>query len=276
MHRQAIPRGRVAYEPNSLGGGCPFQVGAGGFMSFPEPVAEAKVRGKPEKFAEHYNQATLFWNSQTDVEKAHIVKAYRFELTKVQTPAVRRRVVATLRNVAEELAARVAEGLGMALPDPLPRALPRPPRPETEMSPSLSLMARAGNGDIATRRIAVLIEDGFDNASILAHAVLLEKGAVPRFVGPKLGNFKSSEGSDVEAEISLEAGPAAVYDAVILPGGPAAEKLCRKRCRCRVCERHVSALQGDFGPGRRATHSRQARHLRHDARGFWPHPHQRR
>ena len=44
MHRQAIPRGRVAYEPNSLGGGCPFQAGTGGFMSFPEPVAEDKVR----------------------------------------------------------------------------------------------------------------------------------------------------------------------------------------------------------------------------------------
>ena len=72
MHRQAIPRGRVAYEPNSLGGGCPFQAGVQGFMSFPQPTEEHKVRGKPEKFAEHYNQATLFWKSQTrDREAAH-------------------------------------------------------------------------------------------------------------------------------------------------------------------------------------------------------------
>jgi catalase len=144
MHRQAIPRGRVAYEPNSLGGGCPFQAGAGGFVSFPEPIAEDKVRGKPEKFAEHYNQATLFFNSQTDVEKAHIMRAFRFELTKVQTPAVRRRVVATLRNVSEELAVGVAAGLGMPLPEALPRALQRAPRPEVESSSSLSLMARPG------------------------------------------------------------------------------------------------------------------------------------
>ncbi len=159
MHRQAIPRGRVAYEPNSLGGGCPFQAGAGGFMSFPEPMAEDKVRGKPEKFAEHYNQATLFFNSQTDVEKAHIMRAFRFELTKVQTPAVRRRVVATLRNVSEELAAGVAAGLGMPLPEALPRALQRPPRPEVATSPSLSLMARPGDGGIATRHVAILIDD---------------------------------------------------------------------------------------------------------------------
>ena len=124
MHRQAIPRGRVAYEPNSLGGGCPFQAGASGFMSFPEPVEESKVRGKPERFAEHYNQATLFWKSQTDVEKTHIIRAYRFELTKVQTVAMRQRVVAQLRNVAEELARGVADGLGMTeLPDPLPSVL---------------------------------------------------------------------------------------------------------------------------------------------------------
>ena len=48
-----------------------------GFTSFPEPVQEDKVRGKPKKFADHYSQATLFWNSQTGVEKAHIVRAFR-------------------------------------------------------------------------------------------------------------------------------------------------------------------------------------------------------
>ncbi len=81
MHRQAIPRGRVAYEPNSLAGGCPFQAGMKGFTSFPEPVQEDKVRGKPKKFADHYSQAALFWSSQTGVEKAHIVRAFRFEQT---------------------------------------------------------------------------------------------------------------------------------------------------------------------------------------------------
>ena len=72
LHRQAIHRGRVAYEPNSLAGGCPFQAGAAGFVSFPAPVHEDKVRGKPEKFADHYTQATLFYDSQTPVEqRAH-------------------------------------------------------------------------------------------------------------------------------------------------------------------------------------------------------------
>ena len=155
MHRQGIARGGVAYEPNSLGGGCPFQAGVAGFRSFPEPMAEDKVRGKPEKFAEHYAQATLFWKSQSAVEQQHIVRAYRFELTKVRITAIRERVVAQLRNVAEELAQAVADGLGItAMPAPLPSLIKRPPKAEVQKSPPLSLFARPGTEGIKTRRIA--------------------------------------------------------------------------------------------------------------------------
>jgi catalase len=106
FHRQAINRGRVSYEPNSLAGGCPFQAGSRGFVSYPQPIEGSKVRGKPELFAEHYGQARLFWKSQTAVEQRHIVEAFRFELTRVQTPAVRERIVAGLVNVDPNLARR--------------------------------------------------------------------------------------------------------------------------------------------------------------------------
>ena len=220
MHRQAINRGRVAYEPNSLGGGCPFQAGARGFTSFPEPIREDKVRGKPEKFADHYTQARLFWDSQTPVEKAHIIRGFRFELTKVQTPAVRQRMVASLANVADELVAGVAEGLGMELPEPLPRALERPRKPEVETSAALSLFARPGDGSIRTRRIAILVADGIDGKAVKAlHAGLLEAGAVPRIVGARLGQVESEQGDSIDVEVTLETGPAVLYDALAVPGG---------------------------------------------------------
>ncbi|HBF49061.1 MAG TPA: catalase HPII, partial [Massilia sp.] len=120
MHRQAINRGRVNYEPNSLGGGCPFQSGRMGFTSFPERVSEDKVRGKPELFADHYSQARLFYASQSAAEQTHIANAFRFELTRVQTPAIRERMLALLANVDAGLVAKVAEGLGMEVPAPLP------------------------------------------------------------------------------------------------------------------------------------------------------------
>ena len=128
FHQQAVHRGRVSYEPNSLGGGCPFQAGAQGFRSFPEPLSGDKLRGKPEKFADHYMQARLFWKSQTPVERAHIVNAFTFELTRVQTNAVRRRVVAMLANVDRTLAPASPRDSGSTCPSRCRRPSSVPPR----------------------------------------------------------------------------------------------------------------------------------------------------
>ena len=223
MHRQAIHRGRASYEPNSLGGGCPFQAGMSGFTSFPRFAEPDKVRGKPEKFADHYTQATLFYRSQTPVEQGHIRRALRFELTKVQVPAVRARVVAMLRNVDEELAAAVAEDLGMELPDALPRVLDSVPAPEIAESPALSLFARPGDGGIRTRRVAILVATGSD----LLHAVELHErlaalGATPRYVANVLGTVVGAKGDTVEAEVTFETMPSVLVDAVAVPCGEAA------------------------------------------------------
>lgn len=220
MHRQAINRGRVAYEPNSLGGGCPFQAGAEGFTSFPETIRDDKVRGKPEKFADHYTQALLFWNSQTAVEKAHIINAFRFELTKVQVPSIRQRMLASLANVAEELAKGVAEGLGMDLPRPMPKALRSAVRPEVSESPALSLFSRPGDGSINARRIAILIADGVDAEAVaVLQAGLLKAGAVPRLVSFRLGQIRTKQGKLINIDATLETEPSVLFDAVVVPGG---------------------------------------------------------
>jgi catalase len=220
MHRQAIHRGRVSYEPNSLAGGCPFQAGARGFTTFPHAVMESKVRASPKLFADHYTQATLFWNSQTPVEKAHIVRAFRFELTKVQVRAIRERMVASLVNVSVDLAQAVADGLGMPLPPALPKALEQAVTPEVDNSPALSLMARPGNDSIATRRIAILAADGMEGkASTAVHAALVAAGAVPRFVAARLGPVQTVQGEAIEIEVTLETTPSVLYDALVVPCG---------------------------------------------------------
>jgi catalase len=225
FHRQAIHRGRVSYEPNSLGGGCPFQAGTMGFVSFPEPVRADEVRAKPEKFAEHYNQATLFFDSQSPVEQAHIIAAFRFELSKVMVPAIRARVVSMLVNVSPKLAAGVAAGLGIELPDPMPRALARTPRAEVKQLPPLSLLARPGELGIQTRKVAFVVADEIDAASLKSvRDALVSAGAVPRLVGPRVGRFTAADGSVFEAEASLENEPSVLFDALVLPDGQEAVK----------------------------------------------------
>ncbi len=220
LHRQAIPRGRVAYEPNSLGGGCPFQAGAAGFVSFPQPTIGEKLRGKPEKFADHYTQASLFYESQTEVEKAHIVGGFRFELSKVTVPAIRERMVASLVNVSAELSAAVAAGLGIAVPKALPRALSRPAAPEVVRSAALSLTALPGDGGIRTRKVAILAADAVHGASIIAMvSALAAAGAVSVVIAPRLGRVKTADRKPVEASGTLENSAPVLFDALVLPDG---------------------------------------------------------
>jgi catalase len=233
LHRQAVARGRVAYEPNSLGGGCPFQAGAAGFASFPksiEPNNEPvdKVRGRPEKFAEHYAQAKLFFESQTDVEKAHIRGAFRFELSKLTVPAIRLRVISSLLNASKELATGLARDLGMELPEPMLRATKKSSKPEVSASPALSLKALPGDGGIATRKIAIVLADGVESEPINDLIEALDAaGAVTRLLGSRLGTIRGEDGDPFEIDATLENSPSVLFDAMVLPGGTeAVDALC--------------------------------------------------
>jgi catalase len=226
MHRQAIHRGRVAYEPNSLAGGCPFQAGAEqGFVSVPARIAakeeQGKVRAKPEKFADHYTQAALFYESQTPWEQAHIAAAFRFELSKVTIPAIRERIVSQLRNASEDLARKVAEGLGLTkLPPPMPLAMPNPAKPEVTRSPALSLTARPGDGSIRGRKVAIMVAGGVDAQAVAAvQAALVEQGAVARIAAPRIGPVEATGGELLDADASFENEPGFLYDALVLVDG---------------------------------------------------------
>jgi catalase len=196
-----------------------------GFVSFPRAIESTnapvdKVRGKPEKFAEHYNQATLFFESQTPVERAHIKNAFRFELSKVTVSAIRRRMVSGLRNVSEELAAQLAHDLGLELPDPMPRAIEKSPTAEISTSPALSLMALPGDGGIATRKVAILIAEGLEGRSISKIlGALTEAGAVTRLLSGRLGTLRSADGAAFEVDATLENSPPVLFDALVLPDG---------------------------------------------------------
>ena len=218
-HRQAIPRGRVAYEPNSLAGGCPYQAGMNGFTSFPERITEDKVRGKAEKFADHYSQARLFWISQTPAEQQHIINAFRFELTRVQIPAIRERMVSLLVNVDTELAQAVADDLGFTLPEAAPLAsdktFPTPP-----ISPALSEMHYPGDGSITTKRVAILVAEGVEAESVTGiYDAILNEGGVPRLLGIRLGKVMANGKQALNVETTMEATPSVLYDGLVIAGG---------------------------------------------------------
>jgi Catalase len=221
------PKGRVNYEPNSWGGekGGPREDPAKGFVSHPEETSGAKVRVKGEKFADHYSQARQFYHSQTEVEQQHIAAALTFELSKVETMAIRERIVAHLRNIDEDLAKAVADGLGFTTM-PKPIAAARPPIMDLAASPKLSIVLN-GPDSFKGRKLGALVTDGVDIAIIKALKDALEsEGAMIEFVAPRVGGVTASDGTHIEAKQQLQGGPSVLYDAVaVLPSADGADKL---------------------------------------------------
>jgi catalase len=216
------PVGRVNYEPNSwpadIGG--PREDPEGGFSTYPTVETGPKRRIRPESFADHYSQAHQFWVSQTDVERQHIVSAFVFELSKVDRPDIRRRVVANLVNVDEGLALGVAGGLGLT---DLPAATEpaRTPRHDLAPSPALSII---GNGPqrFTGRKVGVLVTAGADAAVVAAvQEAAAAEGALVELVTPTIEGITASDGSPVAGDQTIDGGPSVLYDAVALVPGPA-------------------------------------------------------
>jgi len=223
------PKGRANYEPNSWGGeaGGPREAPATGFTSHPEAMEGEKRRIRSETFADHYSQARQFYLSQTEVEQGHIADALTFELSKVETLAIRERIVAHLRNIDEALAKKVATGLRLkTMPKAADAAMPV--RSDLPVSPKLSIILN-GPDSFKGRKLGALVTDGVDIALVKGLKSVLEaEGAMIEFVAPMVGGVEASDGTWIEAKQKVDGGPSVLYDAVaILTSADGAQLLAK-------------------------------------------------
>ena len=212
------PVGRVNYEPNSWDPPGPREDPAAGFRTYLDgqrDEAGPKRRLRPESFADHYSQARQFLVSQTETERQHVIDAFVFELSKCDRMAIRTRMVAGLRNVDEDLAQAVADGLGLPeLPDALPAA--REPVRDLPASPALSILAN-GPDSFAGRKIGILVTDGADASQLSEIQAAAKQAHVNvELIAPVVGGVQASDGSRVPADQKLDGGPSVLYDAVVL------------------------------------------------------------
>jgi catalase len=216
-----VPKGRANYEPNSLADhgedGGPRESKAG-FTTVNAATGGDeqgdKLRVRSDTFADHYSQARLFYRSQDEHEQAHIASSFVFELSKVgvldQVPP---RMVANLRNVDEDLAQRVADGLGIPLPDKAAAA-----KEPVDMAPSDALSIHKNmKPTLEGRAVGILIHDGTDAGELdaLVKAVEAEQGKAV-IVAPKVGGAKLSDGSMRKADGQLAGSPSQIFDAVAI------------------------------------------------------------
>ncbi|WP_300603784.1 catalase [Niabella sp.] len=239
-----INKGKAAYSPNSIGGGCPFlsKAAEGGFTSYAERIDARKIRGRSKSFLDHFSQAILFYNSQSAPEQQHIKDAFSFELSKVTIPEIRQRMVGTLTNVNMELAQYVASKLGLPVPKKVMPVIngaipadglakdynPIKVSPPVEKSAALS-MAQLKSGSIATRCIAVLAADGTDAAMIAELKKKAEaKGAKIKIIAPNLGSIKAAGKQVITVDETLFNTASVLFDAVFIPGGVKAIEALRE------------------------------------------------
>ncbi|HEY5196873.1 MAG TPA: catalase [Solirubrobacteraceae bacterium] len=213
------PTTRANYEPNSwdVDDGGPREDPSRGFTSFPAAETGPKRRLRPESFADHYSQARQFYVSQTETERSHIGDAFVFELSKVDRPEIRERIVAGLRNVDDDLARHVADGLGL---DRLPRALSAAAKPIVDLPPAPSLSILANPPDsFAGRKLGILVTDGAD-AKLLAglRAAAKKERATVELIAPTVGGIECDDGSRVPADQKIDGAPSVLYDAVVVLG----------------------------------------------------------
>jgi len=222
------PKGRANYEPNSWprDENNPRACPESGFRSSSQPMDGDKLRYRSETFSDHYSQALQFYKSQTDVEKQHIQNGFIFELSKVETLAIRERMVSHLLNVDEELAIIVAKGLGLTdMPEKAEAAMPT--RTDLEPSPALSILENGPNS-FAGRKLGIFCCDGVEAQHIKSLSDgLKDEGAGAAIVAPTISSIKLSDGSEIAGDEKIDGGPSVLYDAVaVLLTEEKADEIC--------------------------------------------------
>ena len=210
-----VAKGRVNYAPSTLDPTAPRESPRTGYASFPERVEGDKLRVRASSFADHFSQARQFFVSQTKLEQDHIVAAIIFELSKVQTKAVRARMLGVLANIGEGIATRVAEGLGHK--DPIvPAAAAVATRTDLQPSPMLSILAKA-TPTLKGRKVGALVSEGVDVAVLAAlRKAIAAEGGLLAVVALKVGGVTGSDGKPLEADMQLAGAPSVLFDAVAL------------------------------------------------------------
>lgn len=218
--RHRVSKGKFNYWPNR-GEVQPAATQAeGGYHDYPQKVTGVKMRGKSEKFKEHVSQAQLFYNSLAPIEKKHLQSALAFELDHCDDPVVYTRMTKRLAEIHPDLGDAIAQMVGG----------PAPPAPAKKnhgvKAFGLSqLEYEPKNVTIESRKVAILIADGYDSIAFEAMLGALKAArAVPVVIGPRrspvfAAGEDRNESKGIVPDHHVEGQRSTLFDALFIPGG---------------------------------------------------------
>jgi catalase len=213
--RHGITKGTINYWPNRQELVPPASHSQGAFVDYPQKVSGIKTRTKSAKFKDHISQAQMFFNSLSPIEKAHAVSAFSFELDHCDDPVVYERIIQRLAEIDLSLAQTVADNVGAERPEKAAA------ENQGQKAPNLSqLDLLPPTPTIASRRVAILIADGFDLFTLRTLQTALEAAsAVSIVIGTKRSPISPVSGAAVTPDHHLEGFRSTMVDAILIPGG---------------------------------------------------------
>ena len=245
--RMTVNKGKTAYFPNTIGGGCPHlaKMAEGGFISYEERIDARKVRDRSKSFSDHFSQPALFYRSLSDWEKEHLAAAYSFELGKCTYDHIKQRMLYMLKQINSELANKVSEELGVEIPLEIDQPLnqnigadadvekhqPEAPQNYLEKSEALS-QEYIKSTTIESRQIACLVAEGFSMKDFRNFKEDLEqKGATLKLIAPKGGTVVCDENMEHNVDAALSTTESVLYDALLIPGGSDSIKILKNNAK---------------------------------------------
>lgn len=241
-HRQMINLGKVAYHKNSLDKNTPMPVPEeeGGYMHYQEKVDGRKVQQRSQSFKDHFSQATMFWNSMSVPEQKHIIDAFSFEVGKCKSKEIKQKVVNMFANVNIDLAMNIAINLGA-----------KPPEVSTaskilKSSPALSIANTIKT--YKTRKVAVILSDGFNDDINDSLKELKSKGLKVEIISCKQGRIKGANGKELEVDDTFLTSDSVLFDGVYAVGGKNFEEKFNQDALCFIKEayKHYKPIGASF------------------------------
>lgn len=234
--RHKITQGTVNYWPNRFEACPPNKPEEGSFVTHPAKVNGIKKRTQGPKFREHINQAQLFYNSMSDVERLHMTKAFAFELDHCDDPTVYNRLVDRLTEINLSLAQAVAVKVGA----PTPTEQKRPNKGDKTINLS-QLQINTGHEHVQCRpdatptikgrRVAIIIGDGYDQVAYLSiRTAVSAASAIPIIIGTKrqaifAAHEDPNTAKGVIPDHQFDGQRSTMFDATFIPGGAHVRKL---------------------------------------------------
>ena len=217
--RYRIDADPVHFHNNSLADNTPAEVTptAGGFTHYPAEVQGAITRERPSgKFGDHFSQARLFWNSMSPPEKHNLFITFNFHVARIKNKKVRQQVVDMFAHVATELATKMAEHVGVNLPQITPVEV-------TATSPVLSEANTIFSA--ATQKVGVLVGEGFEDKEVNEIiGALNQNGVFFDVISERLGPVTGTGGTMLEANQLFVTASPVLYDSLYVIGGQARDQ----------------------------------------------------